>query len=156
MNVLAMFRTRSLSGHLLAVLLLILLNSELLAGGIAPNMVPNQDQALDQAEAFLTDLERGDFESAFDRLAEQTRIYGGYMEFFERAQMTTLQLGGPSYDRFLIEAYPVSFVRGFPDEGTYLELRFRSIHPRGTVYQDVTLQLERNDWRIIGFWTSID
>lgn len=120
---------------------------------VPPGMVPNQDQALAQANAFLVELDLGRFRSAFSRLGVQARSLKPPDAFALHARGLTTRLGGPSRGRIPIEASPASMISGASRRGEYFQIRFRAMYPVGVVFQDVSLEREPDGiWRVVGWW----
>ena len=119
-----------------------------------PQMVHNQDQALSEAYSFLVDLDAGRFDIAADRLGLRVRNSPAFASFYNQASYLMNSLGGPSYERTLVNMQPTPYLPGLP-QSNYLQLRYRSVHPTGAVFQDVNLELEGDGiWRVVGFFFS--
>ncbi len=117
--------------------------------------LPNQEEALQVAVAFLHSINIGDFQSAHSLIARQALSVVSPLALRQQLEIVRQQLGDQIGESGFVQAVPSDQLPNTLYRSTYVSLRFRALYRAGAVFQDIQLELERSGrWRVIGFYFS--
>lgn len=73
------------------------------------------------------------------------------LNFGQNIGLLRLQLGGAANSRQLMGSQLMNQLPGVPNPGTYYYVRHVSMYPAAKLAQDVTVEKESGNWKVIGF-----
>lgn len=123
--------------------------------GLLPNKFPMQDQALELSERFLLAIDRNDFAEVQSLLGEEILVNNNLSQILSTFSKIKSSLGGAASRRSVIDLETKSSQQGYPN-AVYLVVKYRSIYPRGSVSEAVSMSIDRgiNEWRVVGWWAG--
>lgn len=114
-----------------------------------------KERVLSAAGDFVAKFEEeGDLGDLYDRAT--TASFRALMSrelFIQQGGFLRLQSGGRALARELVGVQPFSQLPN-GTRGSFQYVRFRTRHPNGLVFQDVYLEEDRGQWKVIGFYLT--
>ena len=108
--------------------------------------------AQSSAQSFLQDFDNGDLGLIYrNRIAGRFKTTTNQTAFVQNLGMNRIQLGGPAINRHLVGGQRLGQLPGMTIQGTFYYTRYVASYPSGLAFNDVFLELEGNEWKIVGF-----
>jgi hypothetical protein len=135
---------------------MLILSVSILASSLSTKMEAqgnDRDHAESVAAGFLKAFDQGDLRPAYrEQVGKSFKQAVSEEAFVAQFSIARSQLGGPGSGRQVIDEKSLTQLPNTPQKGTFYFFRYKSRHPVGNVYEDIYLEKEGQDWKVLGLW----